>query len=146
MNVIHKVLSWMNPIKGFEEIKLNSFNVLHQQDERIADQSLNYFNKMHSKNFVSPHVLQENTKWCRCDIETHENLSPIHVNIRSMNSNFGKLRDFLITCSNSVNQICVTETWYTEKDCKKKLKFCSQRFDFIHQERKTVNKRGSILI
>ena len=136
----------MNPIKDSKEIKLNPFNVLNKQDEGIVDQILIYFNKIHSKNFVSPHVLQENTKRYLCDIETHENLSQIHVNIRSMNSNFGKLCNFVINCSDSVNQICFTETWCTEKDCKKKLKFYSQSFDLIHQERKSGYKRGSILI
>ena len=107
---------------------------------------MNYFNKIHSKNFDSPHVLQENTKRYLCDIEKHENLSLMYFNIRSMNSNFGKLHDSHIKCSNSVNRICVTETWCRDTDCKDSLNFHLQSLDFIHQERTTGNKRGNILI
>lgn len=136
----------MNPTKDFEEIKLHPLNVLNGQDEN-PDRDLNYFNEMHSKNFDSSYFLQENTKRYLCDIEKHENLSLIHVSIRSMSSFFGKLRDFLINCSNSANLICITtETWCTDKDCKDNLNFYSQSFDFIDQERKTGNERRSNLI
>lgn len=102
---------------------------------------------MHSQKFDNPYVLEENTKRYLCDIEKHENLSLIYVNIRrSMNFNFQKLLDFLINCLNSINLICVTGTWSTGKDCKDNLKFYSQSFDFTHQVRKTGNKRGGILI
>lgn len=131
----------MNPTKDFEEIKLNPFNVLNEQDEDL-DRDLNYFNEMPSKNFDSSYFLQKNTKRYLCDIEKHENLSLIHVSIRSMNSFFEKLRDFLINCSNSANLICATtETWCTDKDCKDNLNFYSQSL-----ERKTGNERGNNLI
>lgn len=136
----------MNPAKDFEEIKLHPLNVLNGQDEDL-DRDLNYFNEMPSKNFGSSYFLEENTKRYLCDIEKHENLSLIHVSIRSMSSFFGKLRDFLINCSNSANLICITtETWCTDKDCKDNLNFYSQSFDFIDQERKTGNERRSNLI
>ena len=125
----------MNPTKDFEEIKLHPLNVLNGQDEN-PDRDLNYFNEMHSKNFDSSYFLQENTKRYLCDIEKHENLSLIHVNIRSMNSNFGKLCNFVINCSSSVNQICVTETWCTEKDCKKKIKVLFTKFSFNTSRKK----------
>ena len=102
---------------------------------------------MHSQKFDNPYVMEENTKTHLCDIEKHENLSLIYVNIRrSMNFNFQKLRDFLINCLNSINPTCVAETWSTDKNCKDNLKFYSQSFDFKHQVRKTGHKRGGILI
>ena len=42
--------------------------------------------------------------------------------------------------------ICVTETWSTDKDIKNNWNFHLPNFDFIHQERKTCKKEGSILI
>ena len=76
----------------------------------------------------------------------YENLSLIHVNIRSMNSNFEKLHYLLLNCSNSFNIICVTETWSTDKDFKNNSGFHLPNFDFIHQERKIGKKGGGILI
>ena len=69
----------------------------------------------------------------------------IHVNIR-MNSNFEKLHDLLLNCSNSFNIFCVTETWSTYKDFNNNSNFHLPNFHFIHQEKKTGNKGGGIQI
>ena len=76
----------------------------------------------------------------------YDNLSLIHVNISSMNSNFEKLHDLLLSCSSSFNIICVTETWSTDNDIKNNSNFHLPNFGFIHQERKTGKKDGDILI
>ena len=103
----------------------------------LRDIDLNYFNDLNSNNFDSLYVLEENVKRYLCDIKEYDNLSLIHVNIRSMNSNFEKLHDLLLNCSNSFNMICVTETWSTDNDIKNNSNFYLPNFDFIHQERKT---------
>ena len=112
----------------------------------LRDIDLNYFNDLNSNNFDSLYVLEENVKRYLCDIKEYDNLSLIHVNIRSMNSNFEKLCDLLLNCSNSFNIICVTETWSTYNEIKNNQNFHLPNFDFIHQERKTGKKGGSILI
>ena len=63
-----------------------------------------------------------------------------------MNSNFEKLHDFLLNCSNSVNKFCVTETWFKSKDFKDNSNFHLPNFGFIHQESKIYKKGGEILI
>ena len=63
-----------------------------------------------------------------------------------MNSNFEKLHDLLLKCSNSFNIICVTETWSTDKDFKNNSNSHLRDFDFIPQERQTGKKRGGIII
>ena len=63
-----------------------------------------------------------------------------------MNSNFEKLHDLLLNCSNSFNIICVIKTWSTDNDIKNNSNFHLPSFDFIHQERKTGKKGGGILI
>ena len=79
----------MNPSKNFEQINLNPFNFFNDQDQQdTKDADLNYFNDLNSNNFVSPYVLEENVKRYICDIKKYGNLSLIHVNIRSMYSNF----------------------------------------------------------
>ena len=100
----------MYPSKDFEQINFNLFSFFNNQDQEMRDPDLNYFNDLNSNNFGSPYVLEENVKRYLCDIKEHHNLSLIHVNIRSMNSNFEKVHDLLINCSNSFNIICVTES------------------------------------
>ena len=112
----------------------------------MRDPDLNYFNDLSSNNFDSPYVLEENVKRYLCDIKKYYNLSFIHVNIRSMNSNFEKLHDLLLNCSNSFNIICVTETWSRDNYFKNNSNFHLTNFDFIHQQKETGKKGGSILI
>ena len=84
----------------------------------MRDPELNYFSDLNSSKFNSPYVLEENIKRYLCDKKKYDNLSFIHVNVRSMNSNFEKLHDFLLNYSHSVNITSVTETWSTDKDFK----------------------------
>ena len=121
----------MNPSKAFEQINLNPFNFFNDHDQQdMKDPDLNYYNDLNSNNFDSPYVLEENVN----------NVSLIHVNIRSMKLNFEKLHDLLLNCSNSFNIICVTETWSTDNDIKNNSNFHLPNFDFIHQERKLAKK------
>ena len=136
----------MNPSKDFEESNFNSSNFFNDQDQDMRDPDLNYFNDLNSNNFDSLYVLEENVKRYLCDIKKDDNLSLIHVNIRNMNSDFEKLHDLLLNCTNSLNIICVTETWPTDKAFKNNSNFDSANFDFIHQQRKTGQKGGGILI
>ena len=101
----------MNPSKDFELINFNPFNFFNHQDQQdMRDPDLNYFIDLNSNNFDSPYVLEENVKRYLCSIKKYDNLSLIHVNIKSMNSNFEKFHDLFLNCSNSFNIICVTET------------------------------------
>ena len=137
----------MNPSKDFEQINFNPFNFFNDHDQQdMRDPDLNYFNDLNSNNFNSPYVLEENVKRYLCDIRTYDILSLIYLNIRSMNSNFEKLHDLLLNCSNSFNIICVTKAWSTDNDTKNNSNFHLPNFDFIHQERKTGKKGGGILI
>ena len=106
----------------------------------MRDPDLNCFNDLNSNNFDSPYVKEENVKRYLCDIKKHDNLSLIHVNIRSTNSNFEKLHDLLLNSSISFNIICVTETWSTDKDFKNDSNFHLPNFYFIHQQKETGKK------
>ena len=113
----------MNPSKDFEQINFNPFNFFNDQDQKdMRNPNLSYFNDLNSNNFNSPYVLEDNVKRYLCHIKKDDNLSLIHVNIRSMNSNFEKLHDLLLNCLNSFNLICVTDTWSTDNDIKNNFK------------------------
>ena len=135
----------MNPFKDFKQINFNPFNFFNDHDQQdMRDPDLNYFNDLNSNNFDSPYVLEENVKRYLCDIKRYGKLALIHVNVRSMNSNFEKL--LLLNCLNSFNIICVTKIWSTDNDIKNNLNFYLSNFAFIHQERKKKKKGGGILI
>ena len=127
----------MNSSKDFEEINFNPFKFFDEKDEDRRDPDLNNFNDLNSNNFDSSYVLEDNVKRCLCHIKKYENLSLIHVNIKSMNSNFETLYDLLLNCSYFFNIICVTETWSTNKDLKDNSNFHFPNLDFMNQERKT---------
>ena len=101
----------MNPLKDSEQINFNPFNFFNDQDQEMKNPDLNSFNNLNSNKFHSPYyVLEENVKRYLRDIKKYDNHSLIHVNIRSMDSNFEKLHDLLLNSSNSFNIICVIET------------------------------------
>ena len=79
----------MNPFNDIEQINFNPFNFFTDQDQQdMRDSELNYFNDLNSNNFDSLFVFEENVKRNICHIKKYDNLSFIHVHIRSMNSNF----------------------------------------------------------
>ena len=105
---------------------------------------LNHFSNLNFNNFDSPYDLEENVKRYLCDIKNCDNnVSLIHVNIRNMNSNFEKLDNLLLKCSNSFYIICVTDTWSAGKGFDTDLNFHLPNFDFMHQE-KNSNKNGVV--
>ena len=123
----------MNPSKDFEQINFNPFNFFNDQDQQdLRDPDLN------TNKFDSPYVLEENVNRRLCDIKKYDDLAVIHVNVRSMNSNFEKLHDLLLNCSNSFKIICVTETWSADNNFNSN--FHLPNFYFIHQKRKTGTK------
>ena len=136
----------MNPSMEFEQIHCNPLNFFNDQDQDMRDPDLSYFNNLNYNNSDTLYALEKNVKRYLYDIKKYGNLSLIHVNIKSMNSNFEKLHDRLLNCSNSLNIICVTETWSTDKDFKNNSNFHLPTFGFIHQQRETGKKVGGILI
>ena len=101
----------MNPSLDLEQINFNPFNYFNDQDQQdIKDLELNYFKDLNTNNFDSPNILEENVKRYLCDTKKYDNLFLIHLNIRRMNSNFEKLHNVLLNCSNCFNIICITET------------------------------------
>ena len=78
----------MNPSTDLEQINFNPFNFFNDQNQDTKDPNLNYFNDLNSNSFDSPYILEQDVKRYLCDIKKFDNLSLIHFNIRSMNSNF----------------------------------------------------------
>ena len=106
---------------------------------------LNYLNKLNSNNLDSPyvlHVLGENVKGYLYDIKKHESLSLIHLNIRSMDSNFDKIHNLFLNCSNSFNIICVTEAWYTDKETLRIIQISIYQVLILYIKKEKLSKNG----
>ena len=101
--------------QGFcDQINFNSFKFFNDQDRNMTDLDLNCFNDSNYNNFDTPYILEKNVKRFLCNIKKYDNLSLIHVNIKSINSNFEKLHDLLLNSSNSFHIICITDIWSTD--------------------------------
>ena len=101
------------------------------------------FNDLNSNNF-SLYVLEENVKRYLCDKNKYDNFSLIHVNIRSMNSNFAKLHDILLNCSNSLNIICVTKI--SQIRTLRIIQFSIYRTLILCIKKKKTGSKGSALL
>ena len=131
----------MNPFNDIEQINFNPFNFFTDQDQQdMRDSELNYFNDLNSNNFDSLFVFEENVKRNICHIKKYDNLSFIHVHIRSMNS------DFVIFFYIVRILLTVCKIWITDNNIKNNTNFHLPNFGFTHQERKTGKKGGGILI
>ena len=78
--------------------------------------------------------------------ENSESINAIHVNIRSLSKNFDNLLDILRDSNNSLNVLCITETWCTDSTLKNNANLHLPDFDIILRERKTNKRGGGVLI
>ena len=129
----------MNQIKSdFEDISFNPFNKSDSLFEDPNDPDSHYFEETDydSKYF---HVNEINT--FLNDLTRHENLSLLHLNIRSLRSNLDDFHTLLEKNKHPFNVICLTETWLNDHEFKANSNYHLPNYEGIHYERKT-NKRG----
>ena len=72
----------------------------------------------------------------------HENLSLLHLNIRSLRSNLDDFHTLLKETKHSFDVICLTETWLNDLEFKINLNYHLPNYEGIHYERK-AGKRGN---
>ena len=79
------------------------------------------------------------------DLTQHENLSLLHLNIRSLRSNLDDFHTLLEESKHSFNVMYLTETWLNDHEFKTNSNYHLPNYEGIHYERKT-NKRGGGLL
>ena len=98
----------------FETLKFSPFNTSQNSIllDNLSDPDIQFFNKNNLQNFDTPYFNTDEVNTC---LQTAENtdFSVLHVNIRSLSSNFDKLKNFLSQITHSFGMICITETWCT---------------------------------
>ena len=70
-----------------------------------------------------------------------ENFSMIHLNIRSAKKNFEKLKDFLSQTGSFFKVLCLTETWFHDRNSESSL-YQLPQYTAIHQHRSPSHKSG----
>ena len=75
-----------------------------------------------------------------------ENLSIVHLNIRSLNTNFENFRNLLTESNHCFNVICLRETWFSDEDFKNNSNYQIPKYKAIHHERKTGKRGGGVLV
>ena len=70
-----------------------------------------------------------------------ENFSMIHLNIRSAKKIFEKLKDFLSQIGSFSKVLCLTETWFDDRNSESSLDQLPQ-YTAIHQHRSPSHKSG----
>lgn len=75
-----------------------------------------------------------------------EKLSLLHLNIRSINSNFESFRESLESCNFVFNVICLSETWSNDKEFRNNSIFHLKGYKAIHYERQVSKRGGGLLI
>ena len=134
----------MNHIKSdFENISFNSFNKLDSVFEDPNDSDSHYFDK---RDYGSKYLHMNEINTFLYDLTQHENLSLLHLNIRSLRSNLDDFHTLLEESKHSVNVICLTGTWPNDYEFKTNSNYHLPNCEGIHYERKTSKRQGGVLM
>ena len=127
-------------IRNFET---KTFNPFHSDefilnDERDPD--TNFFDEVNTPNFDCLYFNTDQIKTFLSETEQYDNISALHVNIRSIKHNFDKLTELLDESKSSFNIVCLTETWCSDEEMINNSTLQLKGFEIIPYERK-IKKR-----
>ena len=126
-------------IAGFDN--LFKSEVLFNNDEFDPDQ--NFFN---DQNMVKSESLYYKVEDVANHTHTSENISVVHVNIRSLRKNLDSFKEFIEESNNAFNIICVSETWCSNDEIATNSSLHLKNFKTIPFERKAKKRGGGVLI
>ena len=136
----------MSPFCDFEQISFNPFSLNNKNVLDANELDEHYFNDETSNASETNYIFQEDIKQTLSETTQYDNLSLLHLNIRSLNTNFDDFNNLLEESNFSFNIICLSETWSTDKNFQESSNFHFPNYDAIHLERKTKKKGGGVLI
>ena len=135
-----------NNCETFENISFNPF--LQRRNELIDenDPDQNFFDELALGNSDSPYMYEDEvSKYLEENIK-YENLSLLHLNIRSMNANFENFKTFLEQTEFAFNVICLSETWLSNNSFRENSVYHLPNYDAIPLERKTKKRGWGVLM
>ena len=133
-------------INDYESIVFNPFegDRLSQDDERDPD--INFFDISNTHEFNCSYFNPDEINTYLSENGQHENITALHVNIRSIKHNFETFHDFLGETKSIFNVLCLTETWSSDEDIRSNSALQISGFNAIPYERKTKKRGEGVLI
>lgn len=128
----------------FENIHFDPFDSNDILNENDPDK--NFFDDIKITYSSTPYLYENEVFNFLKDIKQKENLSILHINIRSMKKNFEKLRELLQATNYSFNIICVSETWISDLEFSDNSNYQLNNYVAIHSGRRTGKRGGGLLI
>ena len=134
----------MNQMKSdFEDISFNPFNKLDSLYEDPNDPDSHYFDE---RDYDSKYLHVNEINTFLYDLTQHENLSLLHLNIRSLRSNLDDFHTLLEESKHSFIVMYLTETWLNDHEFKTNSNYHLPNYEGIHYERKTNKRGGGVLM
>ena len=130
--------------ENFENILVNPFDSQNNLSDENNDPDINFFNeKYEAVNSPYYNVYKFNSS---SQNFLKISFSVLHINIRSMNKNFEKLREYLSHVKGNFSIIALTETWYSDDKSDKNSLWQLLNYTAIYQIRNSSRKRGGIAL
>ena len=127
--------------KTYENNKFNLLEVATILTNDNFDPDSNFLNEIVNSVESTYYTHEE----CVCfSSNLSENFSIIHLNIRSLQKNIDKLKDFLNDIKGKFSVIVLSETWIDDDKADLNSLFHIPNYSFIHEKRKTNRKGGGL--
>ena len=130
--------------KNFENILFNLFDSQNVLSDENNDPDINFFNK--KSEVVNSPYYNVDKFYSSSQNLLKNSFSVLHINIRSMNKNFEKLREYLSHAKGNFSVITLTETWCNDDETDKNSLWQLPNYTAIHQIRNSSQKGGGIAL
>ena len=118
----------------FENLKFNPFHLNNNiLLNNLTDPDVNLFNE--NQNMDTPYLDINEAKNKLGSFNDSNSFHILHLNIRSLNKNFEKLKLLLAQLSHNFSIICLTETWCTNDSFINSSNFQLPNYNSAHFER-----------
>ena len=126
--------------ENFENLKFDPFESKDVLLDDSNDPDKNFYNNIQAVDtqYYLPSELLSLSEKLHIN---SENFSMIHLNIRSAKKNFEKLKDFLSQTGSFFKVLCLTETWFHDRNSESSL-YQLPQYTAIHQHRSPSHKSG----
>ncbi|XP_065650433.1 MATH and LRR domain-containing protein PFE0570w-like [Hydra vulgaris] len=128
----------INKLKAF----LRNKNILFENNPEL---NISFFKDGDGEENISPYYYNSNISTLIGNIDVNA-LSILHLNIRSIQKNFDKFKEFLFSVKIKFQIICLTETWCRNKEIKNNSNFQLNNYKVIHQIRGSEKIGGGVCI
>ena len=118
--------------KSFENDRFNLFEAETILTNENFDPDSNFFNEKINSVESTYYTHEEFVSFSR---NLSENLSIIHLNIRSLHKNIDKLKDFLKDIKGNFSVIILSEAWIDDDKADLNSLFHIPNYSFIHEKK-----------